>query len=114
MLLSINILRSSILDQYKFMNQLVTNVIAATNADAFGRVLSPIISNIVNPILELLFAVAVVVFVYGVLRLVFGAADDSDARQRGKDSAIYGVIGMFIMVTAWGIINLIANTVKSI
>ncbi len=91
----------------------IPKALAASTAEAFGNAISPIMKNIVNPIIEVLFAFAFIVFVYGVLHLVFGDPD-SDARTKGKNSAIYGVIGMFIMVAAWGIINLISATIKSI
>jgi zinc transporter ZupT len=90
----------------------VQTAYAVVDDQALGRVLGPIITHIVNPIIELMFAIAVVVFVYGVFQLVWNKAD-GDAHTRGKNSIWGGLIGMFIMLSAWGIINLISNTVKS-
>jgi len=78
-----------------------------------GSVLDPIISNIINPVIGLLFAVGVIVFAYGVFEMVWKGGDP-EARETGRNHMIGGVIGMFIMVSAWGIINLISNTVSSI
>lgn len=89
----------------------VSKVYAAVDGDAFGKVLNPIISNIVNPVIELMFAVAVVVFTYGVFQMIWNKTD-ADAHTKGRNSMWGGVIGMFIMLSAWGIIYLIANTVK--
>jgi len=86
---------------------------AALDAATFGKAVDPIISNILNPIMALIFAVALVVFVYGVLTYVWGS-QDGDARTLAKNSMVGGIIGMFIMLSAWGIVNLIANTVKSL
>ena len=88
----------------------VSEAHAAVNAQAVGAVLNPIISNIVTPIVELMFAFAALVFAYGVLQMVIHA-DDPDARSKGKMSILGGVIGMVIMMSAWGIIYLVANTV---
>jgi len=85
---------------------------AAVDMTAFGNVLNPIISNVVYPLIALLFGVAVIVFVWGVLQLVLGGAD-GEKRETGKATIIYGSLGLFIMVSAWGIIYLIANTIKS-
>lgn len=82
---------------------------AATDPDALARVLNPIISNIINPLLELVFALAIVIFAYGVFQVVWG---DEESHDRGKKSMWYGVIGMFIMISAWGIVNLVASTVQ--
>jgi len=80
---------------------------------AIGNTLNPIITNIVDPLLALLFAVAIVVFVYGVLQMVFHRTD-AEAHEKGRWSILGGVVGMFIMVSAWALINLVANTVRGI
>ena len=80
---------------------------------AFGRVINPIIENIVNPIVWLMFAVATIVFAYGIFEMIWKGGDP-DARSQGSKHMIGGVIGMFIMLSAWGIINLIANTVTGL
>ena len=92
------------------MNPFVPIAFAKVDATVFVNVLNPIISNIVNPVVELMFAVAIVVFVYGVFQVVWGG---EEARQKGKASMWGGIIGMFIMMSAWGIIYLVSNTVKS-
>ena len=91
----------------------VTQLLAALDTATFGKAVDPIISNILDPIIALIFAVALVVFVYGVLTYVWGS-QDGEARSTAKKSMVGGIIGMFIMLSAWGIVNLIANTVKSL
>lgn len=86
---------------------------ASVNMDQFSAVLNPIFANIINPIIWVMFAVATIVFVYGVLQMVI-KGEDAEARKTSQKSILYGVIGMFIMVSAWGIIFLISNTVKGI
>ena len=86
---------------------------AAIDATAFGKVVSPIIVNIVYPIVELMFGIALVAFVYGIIQMVIHGADET-ARATGKNMILYGTIGMFIMLSAWGIIYLISNTVIGI
>ena len=85
---------------------------AAVDMQKFGSVVTPIMSNIVNPIVWLMFGVAAVVFTYGVLQMVI-KGNDPEARTSGQKSILYGIIGMFIMVSAWGIVYLISNTIKS-
>lgn len=82
-----------------------------SDPSAFGRVLDPIISNIVNPIVELLFAIGIVVFAYGVFQVVWGG---EESRERGKAAMWGGLIGMLIMTSAWGIIYLVSNTIKAL
>jgi hypothetical protein len=91
---------------------LIPYAFAADNASTLGTVLNPIISNIVYPILELFFAVAIVIFIWGVLQIILHG-EDEEARKKGKYTMLYGVLGLFIMVSAWGIVYLIANTIKA-
>ena len=78
---------------------------------AFGTVLNPIVTNILNPIVELAFAVALIVFVYGVMQVIVRGVNSAEY-DNGKRSMWGGLIGMFIMLSAWGLINIVANTVK--
>ncbi len=96
-----------------YISFLVSTAQAATNDEALGKVLGPIISHIIDPIIGLMFAVAVVVFAYGVFQVVWNKTD-AESYSKGKASMWGGLIGMFIMVSAWGIIYLISNTVKAI
>jgi len=82
---------------------------STVNATTFGNAINPVIVNIVDPIIEFMFALAVVVFAYGVLKLIWGGEDD---RKQAKASMLSGVIGIFIMMAAWGIVYLVSNTVK--
>lgn len=92
------------------MSSLVPQAFAKVDGAAFGKVIDPVISNVVNPLVALIFAVAILVFVYGVFQVVWGG---EEAREKGKKSMIGGVVGMFIMLSAWGIIYLVSNTVKT-
>ncbi len=98
---------------FSLLSEPILQANAAVDATVLGNTLSPIISNIVYPVLGLLFGVAVVVFVYGVLQMIIKGGDE-DARSKGKMMILYGVLGLFIMVSAWGIIYLISNTVKAL
>ena len=94
------------------MFSLIPTVHAADSA-AFGAAIDPVLQHIVNPIIGVLFGVAIVVFAFGAFQLIRGDAD-SDTRENGKKALIGGIIGMFIMTSAWGFIYLISNTVGSL
>ncbi|MCX6715886.1 MAG: hypothetical protein NT077_02580 [Candidatus Taylorbacteria bacterium] len=85
---------------------------AANNVVAFGNALNPIITHVVGPLVMLAFAIAVIVFVYGVIQMMLHETD-AEAHQKGRMSMFGGLIGMFIMMSAWGIIYVISNTVKN-
>jgi uncharacterized membrane protein len=64
---------------------------------------------ILEPFILLLLAVAFLVFVWGVAQYVFNAASD-EGRQTGRRHMIYGLVGLFIMVSAWSILSIAAGT----
>ena len=62
---------------------------------------------ILNPLLRVLFAVAFLYFLYAIIRLIRADGDDkADARK----AVMWSIVGMFIMVSVYGVINLIINT----
>lgn len=64
---------------------------------------------ILNPIIGLLFAIAFLVFFYGIFQFI--ATETSDTkREEGKKKILWGLVGMFIMFSAYGIIRLILIT----
>ena len=64
---------------------------------------------ILQPLVSLAFFVAVAVFIWGIVQFI-SKADDPEGRETGKRHIIYGLIGLFIMVSVIGIINFIART----
>lgn len=75
-----------------------------------SKFLDPIVSTVINPLLVLLTALAGFYFIWGVAGLIWGA-DDASAQSKAKMHILYGVIGLFIMISAYGIVRLIAATV---
>ena len=71
--------------------------------------LDKIQTNILNPVIALLFSAAVVYFLYGVFEFVRGQGSD-EARKTGAQHILWGVVGMAVMVSAYGIIHVICGT----
>ncbi len=78
---------------------------------SFDSFLSKVNSLIVNPLIKLLFALALAYFLYGVVKF-FTNADNESARTEGKSHMLYGLIGIVIMMGVWGITNILINTLE--
>jgi hypothetical protein len=72
--------------------------------------LNRFIGNIVNPIIYFIFALALLYFLYGILTFVINAGDESK-RAVGKQHMFWGIIGLFIMVSVYGILGIVLGTV---
>lgn len=75
------------------------------------RLISNIKTEILNPVLTVLFALAMFFFLWGVLEMIRGAASDT-AREVGRKHLLWGLVGMAIMASAFGITNLVCGTVN--
>ncbi|MBI2086726.1 MAG: hypothetical protein HYT69_00945 [Candidatus Zambryskibacteria bacterium] len=64
---------------------------------------------IINPIIILAFAVALLVFFWGIFQFISSETADTK-RDEGKKKIFFGLIGMFIMISAYGLIRLILGT----
>jgi len=73
-------------------------------------IIEKIQSEILDPIIILLFGVAVVYFLYGLLKFIQNS-DNEDAQKEGKQHMLWGVIGIFFMIAVYGILNFAANVV---
>ncbi len=69
-----------------------------------------ILTNIVNPLILLMVAVAIIFFLWGVFDFIRNA-DSSEERKKGGEHMLYGALGLFIMSTAYGVLNLILGTI---
>jgi Type IV secretion system pilin len=69
---------------------------------------------ILNPVIQAGFAVALIVFLWGCLQfIIYKQQGDSSKIADLKKHMIYGVLGMFIMASVFGILQVIANTVRA-
>ena len=57
-----------------------------------------------------MFAIAAVYFAYGIFEFIKDS-DSADAREKGKQHIIWGLIGMFIMVGVFFITDVILGTI---
>ncbi len=65
--------------------------------------------QIVNPLIILMFAIAAIYFAYGLFEYIKDS-DSADGREKGKQHIIWGLVGMFIMVSVFFIMDLILGT----
>ena len=64
---------------------------------------------ILNPLILLAFAVALIVFFWGIFQFIASQTADTQ-RDECKRKIFWGLFGMFIMISAFGLIRLILST----
>lgn len=64
---------------------------------------------ILFPLITLMMALAFLIFLYGVFEYV-KKSDNETSRATGKQHLLYGVVGMFVMLSAMAILSIAAGT----
>jgi|GEM_PF-581417 len=83
---------------------------AATEGEFAAQCLVNKINQVILfPLITLLMALAFLVFLYGCFEYVRKSSSDQ-GREQGKQHILWGVIGMFIMLSAYSILSLAAGT----
>ena len=67
------------------------------------------LSNIINQLIPLLLALALLAFFWGLIKYIWNSGN-AEAQDSGKNIMIAGIVGLFVMVSIWGIVGIIANT----
>jgi hypothetical protein len=56
-----------------------------------------------------MFTIALIVFIWGLVEFISKAGSE-EGRETGRRNMLWGIAGMFIMVSVYGIITLILNS----
>lgn len=76
--------------------------------DSVKNLLGEIARLILNPLIVLGFVVATIYLFYGIAQLIFKA--DTGDLEKNKKNVMYGVIGLFVMFSVYGILRIVLAT----
>ena len=65
--------------------------------------------EILGKLAPTLIAVAVIILLIGIINYI-RAGDDEEKRTKGKNEMLYGIIGLFVMVSIWGLVAILSGT----
>lgn len=90
------------------------NIFGGSGLFCFGSFNYPTFCSVVNFFLlqigraiPILIFISAIVFVWGVFRYVIAEGED---RKKSRDVMLYGIIGLFVMVSVWGLVAVVKNT----
>ena len=74
--------------------------------------LGALIINLINgTLVPVLFAIAFIVFLWGAFKTFIWGANSEETKMQGQNLMLYGLIGFVVMVSLWGLVNLITNSI---
>jgi hypothetical protein len=81
--------------------------------ETVGTFIGRVNQVIINPLIAFMFALALVFFLVGMLQFFIHRNRNSEKANEGKQHLLWGIIGMFIMLSVFGIMQLIKGTIGS-
>lgn len=104
----ISIFSFTILTPFLAFAQSGSGEVAQENAPSgFGGILVKF-SDFLNALLPVLISLGVIYFIWGMVQYFIG--DNEEAKKTGKDRIIYGIIGLAVIVSIWGLVNIVVET----
>ena len=89
---------------------LVFPAVTFAAAPTFKELVGRIITTFNDTIVPVLVGFGVIMIIFGIFRYI-NAGDDPKKLAEGGKLVLWGVIGVFIMFSIWGLVALILNTV---
>ena len=86
----------------------LVGVAAISNVSDVGSFIINTINNVLVPVL---FAVAFIAFLWGAFQTFIIGANSEEVKEKGKNLMLWGLIGFFVMVSVWGLVNILTGTV---
>lgn len=80
---------------------------AATDATSIAIKLINLINTVLVP---LLFAIAFIIFIYGVAKAYIFSNGEPEKVSEGHKLILWGLIAFVVMISVWGLVNVVSNT----
>ena len=73
--------------------------------------LSVQVLELINSVLvPLVFAIAFLVFIWGLFKFFIAKGAEDESRKQGKQLMVWGLVAFFVMVSVWGLVNILVRT----
>jgi phosphoglycerol transferase MdoB-like AlkP superfamily enzyme len=66
------------------------------------------IKDLINVVMPLIISLTVLVFIWGIFRMV--TSSDGAAREEARGYITWGVVALFVMVSVWGLVNILVSS----
>lgn len=63
--------------------------------------------DLIQTALPVIVGLALVVFIWGLVKFIFRVGGDEGAVEEGKKLMIWGLIALFVMISIWSILSLV-------
>jgi bacteriorhodopsin len=99
------------------MKKLIVSIATFLPAVAFAQPITDVnsltykLTNIGNTFIQILIAFAVIWIIYNVVRYIIKS--DSEDRKPIGMSILYSIVGLFVILSIWGLVRILTNTFRT-
>ena len=79
------------------------------SVQTLGAFIIGLINTVAVPVV---FALAFIVFIWGVFMYFILGGHDEEKQAKGKGLMLWGLIGFFVMVSVWGLVHILTGSVS--
>jgi len=76
----------------------------------FKDVVDKLVSFVDASVIPLLISLGFIFFLIGMVRFFFSESEEN--REKGRQFAIWGIIGLVVLFSLWGIVNILVSTLQ--
>lgn len=80
-----------------------------SSVQSLGDFIIGLINNVAVPVV---FALAFIVFIWGVFQYFILGGSNEETKDKGKALMLWGLIGFFVMVSVWGLVRILTGSVQ--
>ncbi len=101
------------------MKKIIAGVLAFAPLAAFAQStirdvnsLTGTLTSIGNVVIQILIAFAVVYIIFNVIRYIMSANDPAKRKEIGL-GILYGIVGLFVILSIWGLVAILTNSFRT-
>lgn len=97
----------------KFGSLTLAALPALAGAQSLGGILGLLAQaqDLINRIIPFIIALAVLWFLWGIFKFITNVGDP-EKRKEATGMILWGVVGLFVMVSVWGLVNILVRSVN--
>ena len=77
--------------------------------NAVSDIMNRFVTYIINPAILIVFTLGFFLFIYGLVEFLWNLSEGGENKE-GKQHMLWGIVGMLIMVSVWGILDILDGT----
>ncbi len=67
--------------------------------------------SLMNLVIRVLVGLAILMIIWGVVQFIMaGASGSEEAKSKAKGTILYGILGLFVITTIWGLVGIVRRT----